>query len=260
MGRPPQRESQYFRFTKKEVEQMEKALEEIKGATPAQDVVQSLAEKFNAAPERAGKVPVQAKQVLGWFNHKRRPQKAKGDLMPMTSNSTPSPLNDCPAKSATANSDKVPSEKEPSDAPEWEFEARSSKDGAWYDVATFLTHRILESGEPEVRVRFAGFGAEEDEWVNVRKAVRLRSLPCEATDCVAIKPGDLILCFREGKEQSIYFDAHVLDVQRKRHDVRGCRCRFLIRYDHDQAEERVPLRRVYRRPEGLFSWEFAENV
>jgi hypothetical protein len=45
-------------------------------------------------------------------------------------------------------------------------------------------------------VRFAGFGAEEDEWVNVKTSVRLRSLPCEATECVAVLPGDLILCFQ----------------------------------------------------------------
>jgi hypothetical protein len=48
----------------------------------------------------------------------------------------------------------------------------------------------------EVRVRFAGFGAEEDEWVNVRKCVRQRSLPCESSECVAVLPGDLILCFQ----------------------------------------------------------------
>jgi hypothetical protein len=42
--------------------------------------------------------------------------------------------------------------------------------------------------------------------------------------------------FQEGKEQALYFDAHVLDAQRRRHDVRGCRCRFLVRYDHDQSE------------------------
>ena len=48
----------------------------------------------------------------------------------------------------------------------------------------------------EVRVRFSGFGAEEDEWINVRKCVRQRSLPCEATECVAVLPGDLILCFQ----------------------------------------------------------------
>lgn len=88
----------------------------------------------------------------------------------------------------------------------------------------------------EVRVRFSGFGMEEDEWVNVSKCVRQRSLPCESAECVAVLPGDLILCFQEGKEQALYFDAHVLDAQRRRHDVRGCRCRFLVRYDHDNSE------------------------
>ncbi|XVE50167.1 hypothetical protein DITRI_Ditri01bG0140300 [Diplodiscus trichospermus] len=130
-----------------------------------------------------------------------------------------------------------------------EFEAKSSRDGAWYDVATFLAHRYLDTGDPEVQVRFAGFGPEEDEWVNIRKHVRQRSLPCEASECVAVLPGDLILCFQEGKDQALYFDAHVLDAQRRRHDVRGCRCRFLVRYDHDQSEEIVPLRKVCRRPE-----------
>ncbi|KAF6168919.1 hypothetical protein GIB67_038416 [Kingdonia uniflora] len=101
----------------------------------------------------------------------------------------------------------------------------------------------------EVRVRFAGFGAEEDEWVNVRKNVRQRSLPCEASECVAVLPGDLILCFQEGRDQALYFDAHVIDSQRRRHDVRGCRCRFLVKYDHDESEEIVPLRKVCRRPE-----------
>jgi hypothetical protein len=50
----------------------------------------------------------------------------------------------------------------------------------------------------EVLVRFAGFGPEEDEWVNVRKHVRPRSLPCESSECVAVLPGDLILCFQVG--------------------------------------------------------------
>lgn len=45
-------------------------------------------------------------------------------------------------------------------------------------------------------VRFSGFGPEEDEWVNIRKHVRQRSLPCESSECVAVLPGDLILCFQ----------------------------------------------------------------
>ncbi|KAH9313710.1 hypothetical protein KI387_022337, partial [Taxus chinensis] len=122
------------------------------------------------------------------------------------------------------------------DSPKMEFEARSARDMAWYDVAGFLTHRMLEPDDPEVQVRFAGFGAEEDEWVNVRRSVRRRSLPCEVSECIAVLPGDLILCFQEGKTQALYYDAHVLDVQRKQHDIRGCRCRFLVQYDHDQSE------------------------
>lgn len=48
----------------------------------------------------------------------------------------------------------------------------------------------------EVCVRFTGFGSEEDEWINVKKHVRQRSLPCEAAECVVVLPGDLILCFQ----------------------------------------------------------------
>jgi len=44
---------------------------------------------------------------------------------------------------------------------------------------------------------------------------------------------------QEGSEQALYFDADILDVQRRRHDVRGCRCRFWVRYRHDQTEVRV---------------------
>ncbi|PIN03567.1 hypothetical protein CDL12_23899 [Handroanthus impetiginosus] len=130
-----------------------------------------------------------------------------------------------------------------------EFEAKSARDGAWYDVALFLSHRSLETGDPEALVRFAGFGPEEDEWVKIHRHVRQRSLPCESSECVGVLPGDLVLCFQEGKEQALYFDAHVLDAQRRRHDVRGCRCRILVRYDHDQSEEIVPLRKICRRPE-----------
>lgn len=55
----------------------------------------------------------------------------------------------------------------------------------------------------EVRVRFAGFGSEEDEWVDIATAVRQRSLPCETTECVAVIPGDLILCFQVCQNSSI---------------------------------------------------------
>ncbi|KAM0893468.1 hypothetical protein ACQ4PT_025084 [Festuca glaucescens] len=77
------------------------------------------------------------------------------------------------------------------------FEARSSKDSAWYVVAIFLAHRKRSSGEVEVRVRFNGFGAEEDEWINVRKSIRQESIPLESSECGTIAKGDLVLCFKE---------------------------------------------------------------
>ncbi|XBI50799.1 hypothetical protein VPH35_114155 [Triticum aestivum] len=119
----------------------------------------------------------------------------------------------------------------PSDGGQVLFEAKSARNGAWYDVAAFLSHRPTETKHPELLVRFTWLGPEEDEWVDVQKCVRLRSL-----QCVAVLPGDLILCFKEGKDQAQYFDAHVLQVQRRTHDVRGCRCRFLVCYDHDRSE------------------------
>lgn len=109
-------------------------------------------------------------------------------------------------------------------------------------------------------MRFAGFGAEDDEWINVKNAVRRRSLPCDAFDCLHIKPGDLICCFQETIEQAKYFDAHVLEVKRKQHDVRDCCCMFLIHYDHDQTQEMVPLQRVYRRPKEDFIYVITENI
>ncbi|KAL9273804.1 sawadee homeodomain homolog 2-like protein, partial [Drosera capensis] len=116
---------------------------------------------------------------------------------------------------------------------EVEFEARSSADGAWYDVETILTHRILSSGEAEVRVRYVGYGAEEDEWVNVKGTVRERSIPVEHWECYKVRVGDLVLCFQERKDLAKFYDARVVEILRRMHDIRGCRCIFLLRYEHD---------------------------
>ncbi|BFI29874.1 protein MpHD2 [Marchantia polymorpha subsp. ruderalis] len=241
-----------FRFTAREVSEMEKALDANKGSTPARSVVQHLSDSFSASADRAGQKPIQWKQVWNWFQNRRHSQKAKiarsPDKVKAVTAAAPEPSH--PKRVATTSA-AVPSAaagRRGNDA-QMEFEAKSARDGAWYDVSTFISHRLATTGDPEVRVRFAGFGSEEDEWVNVRTAVRQRSLPCEASECVAVLPGDLILCFQEGNEQALYYDADILDVQRRRHDVRGCRCRFWVRYRHDQAEEVVPLRKVCRRPE-----------
>ncbi|QCD86577.1 protein SAWADEE HOMEODOMAIN HOMOLOG 2 [Vigna unguiculata] len=261
MGRPPSNGGPAFRFTPAEVGEMETILQEHDNAMPAREILTALAEKFSESPDRKGKITVQMKQVWNWFQNKRYAIRAKSSKTPGKLNITPMPRDDAtpvrtmpqqptaapiPTASVTAV---LPAVKATPENPVMEFEAKSGRDGAWYDVATFLSHRYLESHDPEVLVRFAGFGPEEDEWINIRRHVRPRSLPCESSECVVVIPGDLILCFQEGKEQALYFDAHVLDAQRRRHDVRGCRCRFLVRYDHDQSEEIVPLRKICRRPE-----------
>ncbi|GMY13114.1 protein sawadee homeodomain like 1 [Fagus crenata] len=125
-----------------------------------------------------------------------------------------------------------------------------------YDVASFLTFRVLCTGELEVRVRFAGFGKEDDEWVNVKRGVRERSIPLEPSECHKVKVGDLVLCFQlsflftsmtyplEREDHAVYCDAYVVEIQRKLHDIRGCRCIFVVRYDHDNSE----LGRICSRP------------
>ncbi|KAK6134542.1 hypothetical protein DH2020_031712 [Rehmannia glutinosa] len=279
MGRPPSNGGPSFRFNAVEVGEMEAILQAHNYTVPAREILEALAQRFSGTAERAGKGEVSAKQVWNWFQNRRYALRARAAAKPPVPGEMnvppPMPRDD---QATVRNVPQAPPQPQPapstavrsvpqvphalpapsaqsagrnnaSDSSQMEFEAKSARDGAWYDVTYFLSHRSLETGDPEALVRFAGFGPEEDEWVNIRRHVRQRSLPCESSECVAVLPGDLALCFQEGKEQALYFDAHVLDAQRRRHDVRGCRCRFLVRYDHDQAEEIVPLRKICRRPE-----------
>ncbi|VAI52228.1 unnamed protein product [Triticum turgidum subsp. durum] len=230
-GQPPRL---VFRFTQAEVAKMEEVLREL-DAKPKRPVIQGLIDHFNASPDRSGdgKVPVQYNQVRNWFHNRRSAQSQRSRKMMLP------PVNEEHHPVTGSYSGNISS-----DGGHVQFEAKSARNGAWYDVAAFLSHRFIDTRDPEVLVRFCWLGPEEDEWIDVCKGVRLRSL-----QCVAVLPGDLILCFKEGKEQAQYFDAHVLQVQRRRHDVRGCRCRFLVCYDHDHSEEFVPLSKVCRRPE-----------
>nr|XP_028962775.1 uncharacterized protein LOC103410728 [Malus domestica] len=56
---------------------------------------------------------------------------------------------------------------------------------------------------------FVGFRAEEDEWVNVKKAVRERSVPLEHSECRTLKVGDHVLCILERRDEAIYYDSHI---------------------------------------------------
>ncbi|XP_021891934.1 protein SAWADEE HOMEODOMAIN HOMOLOG 1-like isoform X3 [Carica papaya] len=102
--------------------------------------------------------------------------------------------------------------------------------------------------DQEVRVRFSGFRNTDDEWVNVRRGVRERSIPLEPSECHRVKFRDLVLCFQDREAQSIYFDAHIIEIQRHLHDPQSCSCIFRVRYDHDGTEENVGLERICCRP------------
>ncbi|PWA57274.1 Chromo domain-like protein [Artemisia annua] len=40
----------------------------------------------------------------------------------------------------------------------------------------------------------------------------------------------------EKPDQPRYYDAQVIDIQRKLHDIRGCGCIFLVQYEHDKTQ------------------------
>ncbi|XP_015696845.1 protein SAWADEE HOMEODOMAIN HOMOLOG 1 isoform X1 [Oryza brachyantha] len=265
------------RFAPSEIARMEKLVKK-KNERVLDDVFcQKLVEEFNCSPGRVGSKALQAAQVQEWFRRKFPASTVKPPCLPTGSEEKALASQ----SSALVSEEKPPSSEENAlavdtsisndgevspDLPienidklpeteDMEFEARSAKDFAWYDVATFLAYRKLSSGEfvsgiicREVRVRFEGFGAEEDEWINVREAIRLQSIPLESSECRLIRQGDLVLCFKESNDDALHFDAHVQEIQRKQHDIRGCRCVFLVKYDHDGTQERVNLRRLSRRP------------
>ena len=79
----------------------------------------------------------------------------------------------------------------------WKEQKKSTRKKA--GIVTFFvpsSSLMIYHSLQEVRVRFAGFGAEEDEWVNVKKAVRERSVALEHSECQKVKVGDLVLCFQ----------------------------------------------------------------
>ncbi|XP_010668625.2 protein SAWADEE HOMEODOMAIN HOMOLOG 1 [Beta vulgaris subsp. vulgaris] len=251
------RENKVFSgFTDSETEKLESLFTEYGELSVNREFCVKVAKSISRSAGRAGKPIVKWAEVQSWFHNRQKSSPAKANPPSINQTEiTPSPnvSKNLPAHPDISDlkkaneSNQVPKAREKlPDLSELEFEAKSSRDGAWYDVERFLTHRFVSSGEAEVRVRFVGFGAEEDEWVNVKNDVRERSIPLENWECHKVKAGDVMLCLQERKDQAIYYDARIMDVQRKMHDIRGCRCIFVIEYDHDKSEEKVRLRRLCR--------------
>ncbi|GMN37143.1 hypothetical protein TIFTF001_006566 [Ficus carica] len=160
---------------------------------------------------RAGKSTITWEQVQNWFEdkHKKLHPESTSTLADkhkkLNPESASSPaslqlvvdLSDSNIPTDAPKSSQISSHVERKmDLHELAYEAKSVKDNAWYDVASFLSYRLFNACELEVRVRFSGFGKEEDEWVNVRTGVRERSIPLEPSECEKVKVGDLVLCFQ----------------------------------------------------------------
>ncbi|OIW16943.1 hypothetical protein TanjilG_00140 [Lupinus angustifolius] len=117
-----------------------------------------------------------------------------------------------------------------------------------HDVASFLNFRVMSTGELEVRVRYAGFGKDEDEWVNVKGGVRQASTPLEPSECHKVKDGDIVLCFKESDDYALYCDACVLKITRQEHDPVECNCIFTVQYEYDNSEADVYGKDICCRP------------
>ncbi|KAL5783333.1 hypothetical protein ACOSP7_008362 [Xanthoceras sorbifolium] len=245
----PRQRPVFSGFTKAELEKLEKLIKESKEDLLSKEFCQKIARSFSSSAGRAGKPIIKWTEVQSWFQNRQQGTQSKVTSSTNMSKDVSVLPEACPLnKGHESSQEPREGEGKDGDLSDLEFEARSSKDGAWYDVEMFLAHRCVSSGEVEVCVRFVGFGAEEDEWVNIKKSVRQRSVPLEPSDCPKLKVGDLVLCLQERRDQAIYYDAHIVHIQRRMHDIRGCRCIYLVRYNHDNTEEKVRLRRLCCRP------------
>ncbi|XP_039044238.1 protein SAWADEE HOMEODOMAIN HOMOLOG 1-like [Hibiscus syriacus] len=245
--RPRQRQRAVLSgFTKAEIKKLEKLLTEPRDVLQTKEFCRKIARNFSSSAYRTGKPSIKWIEVRSWFLARQKESTSKVRSLAGTSKTEYRIAETCSLDNGPQISQFLKVGEKIRDISELQFEAKSSKDGAWYDVDTFLTQRHLGSGEAEVLARFIGFGADEDEWVNVKNAVRLRSIPFEHSECNKLAVGDLVLCLQEKRDQLIYHDVHVIEIERKTHDIRGCRCIFLIRYDHDGFEERVRLRRLFK--------------
>uniref|UniRef100_A0A5B7BX21 SAWADEE domain-containing protein n=1 Tax=Davidia involucrata TaxID=16924 RepID=A0A5B7BX21_DAVIN len=232
-------ESMEVEFTLAEIMEMERLFKDVGEDSLNQEFYQELAASFSCSKHRTGKSVIRWEQVESWFQDKQKymPTKVTSSLVALERFGVPS----------NASSQKPIGERV-AELSELVFEAKSSKDCAWYDVAAFLNYRVVSSGELEVRVRFAGFRYEEDEWVNVKRGVRERSIPLEPSECCRVKVGDLVLCYRKNNDHALYGDARIVKIQRRQHDITGCMCIFVVRHDYDNAEEEVQLTSICCRP------------
>ncbi|KAJ0816737.1 putative SAWADEE domain-containing protein [Helianthus annuus] len=248
-------------FTLAEVLEMERLYRKQGEEVKQQEFCEELAAKFSGSAIRNGKSIITWDQVHTWFLDRQLFSAVKNKSSAVDSNvvknklaiinSSPTALKNFVALSkarAAAEIPKKPKAQRVEETADLMFEALSAKDLAWFDVASFLTFRVMYTGELEVKVRFSGFSHDQDEWVNVRSAIRERSIPLEASECHKVKVGDLLLCYRANEDHALYSDAHVVRVERQMHDKDDCTCTFVVRFEYDNAEVELNCSEICCRP------------
>uniref|UniRef100_A0A0D9WQ40 SAWADEE domain-containing protein n=1 Tax=Leersia perrieri TaxID=77586 RepID=A0A0D9WQ40_9ORYZ len=198
-----------FRFLRAEVAEMEARLQQqVNRAIPDRSVIQALAEKFTASTERAGTVGVKPVQVWYWFLNRNRMYRSRNSRMAMlpigTSHEHKLDSTTRAISSSSTQSTDSSSGKNHLEGGQIEYEAKSARDGSGFDILGL--EPWMMNGSMSINV------------------------------CANVLFQDLL---NERKDHALYFDAQVIDAQKRRHDARGCRCRFLVRYD-DQSEVTVP--------------------
>ncbi|KAL8139461.1 hypothetical protein V2J09_005482 [Rumex salicifolius] len=224
-------------FSQSEVAEMENLFREVKEECLSKEFCEDLAASFSSSMARNARPAVSWEEVQSWFKHQKN-----GSLPQICSANVGPSFDKLPESSIVIRGSRA------SELEDLTFEAKSLRDNAWYDVASILNYRLLTTGELEARVRFSGFSKSHDEWVNIKNAIRQRSIPLEPSECHRVKVGDLVLCFQERSDHALYVDAHVMEIQRRLHDIKGCRCIFVVRYDDDNVEEKVQLEKICCRP------------
>jgi hypothetical protein len=53
---------------------------------------------------------------------------------------------------------------------------------------------------------------------------------------------------QEENESARYYDACIVNVERKKHDVRGCRCKFMVQYEHNRSMVNIMFSLLYYCP------------
>lgn len=110
-------------FTKAEIQKMEKLFDEVGEKALNKEVCQSIAQRFSRSSDRAGKPIVKWTEVQSWFESRKEDSAKASKNVPEISGAS-RPIK-AVESSETLKDEKIP------DLTDLEFEARSSKDGAW---------------------------------------------------------------------------------------------------------------------------------